>query len=624
MQLRYWTGLAVTVCAATAAAEPPDAATATDLDDVVVTATRTPKRRADTMAASTVIDRAAIERSQAQDVAELLGDTPSLSITNNGGPGKSTGIHMRGTDNNQVLVLVDGVPWGSATTGQAAIADFPVSQIKRIEIVRGPRSSLYGADAAGGVIQIFTRDGHGAKGHGPTPYFSGTAGSHHTWKGQGGISGATERAHYNFSVSGEKTDGFDATTYANDTDHDGYDRVDGSFNAGYRFDNGWSVNGHYLRAEGNNDYDRPPPGTIGTNKSHSVQEVYGLSVAAPLTDIWDSKLLLSRSRDQEADYANGDYRDRTHINTSRRQFSWQNDITLARHQTATLGAEYQQDEVSGSTEYKQNKRGDTGLFGEYQGRFGAHEIDLAGRGDFNQAYGNHATGSITYGYHVNQTYMLTASYGNAFTAPTFNDLYYPDSPGMPPASNPDLKAEKSRTAELGVKATPGWGHWSIHAYQTDIDDQVELNADFTPFNLASARIRGVEGQATAYLGRWRIGASADWLDAKNREHGANYNNALTRRPDYSATLDIDRELLSRFSAGGRVKLVGARYDDPANDHRLGGHALVDLRGEMRVTDAWKLQAKLSNLFDRDYETVRFYNQPGRTFYLTVRYAPGDT
>ncbi|MGN8158979.1 TonB-dependent receptor domain-containing protein [Salinisphaera sp. SWV1] len=608
-------------------ASPPPAAT-TDLNPVVVTATRTPQSRNSTLAATTVITRADIERSQAQSLAELLGDTPSLSIANNGGPGKATSIHLRGTDANQVVVLVDGVRWGSATNGQAAIQDFPVSQIQRIEIVRGPRSSLYGADAVGGVIQIFTRDGKGAKGRGPTPYFSVTGGSYDTWKGQGGVSGATKRLYYNLSVSGEYTGGFNACTgrpfsspkggagcYANQPDRDGYHRADGSANVGYTFDNGWSVNGHYLRSDGHVEYDGPT-----TNQSHSVQAVYGLGVDAPLTDFWDAKLRLSRSRDRSKNYFDGDYVSR--FDTRRDSVSWQNDFALARQQSATVGIDYRRDAVTSSADYKQNKRDNTGVFGEYQGRFGAHEIDLAARDDDNQAYGNHATGSITYGYHVNKTYTLTAAYGNAFNAPTFNDLYYPDTPGFPPASNPDLKPEKSRTGEIGLKATPGWGHWAIHAYQTDINDEITLDANYTPRNVSSARIRGVEGEVTAYIGRWRIGANADWLDAENRGRGPNHGNDLARRPNYSASLHVDRDLFARFAAGASAKLVGSRYNGPANTDRLGGYALFGLTGEMRVTEAWKVQAKLSNMFDRHYQTIDFYNQPGRAVYVTVSYSPG--
>ncbi|MGB7757211.1 MAG: TonB-dependent receptor [Salinisphaera sp.] len=629
MQFRTWPAFAAILGVSSAWGAPPTAAT-TDLSDVVVTATRTPQSSADTLAATTVITRADIERSQARSLAELLGDTPSLSIANSGGPGKATSIHLRGTDANQVLVLVDGVRWGSATNGQAAIQDFPVSQIQRIEIVRGPRSSLYGADAVGGVIQIFTRDGKGAKGRGPTPYFSVTGGSYNTWKGEGGVSGATKRLHYNLSVSGETTGGFNACTgrpfssprggagcYANQPDHDGYHREDGSANLGYRFDNGWSVGAHYLRSNGDAQYDGAT-----TNRSYTVQEVYGVRIDAPLTDFWDSRLSLSRSRDRSKNYFKGDYVSR--FDTRRDSVNWQNDFVLAKQQTATLGVDHRQDEVTSSAVYKQNKRNNTGVFGEYQGRFGAHEIDVAARDDDNQAYGNHATGSVTYGYHVNKTYTLTASYGNAFNAPTFNDLYYPDTPGFPPASNPDLKPEKSHTGEIGFKATPGWGHWAIHAYQTDINDEITLNANYTPENVSSARIRGVEGEATAYLGRWRIGANADWLNAENRGSGANHGNDLPRRPNYSASLHVDRDLFARFSAGASAKLVGSRYNDLANTDKLGGYALFGLRGEMRVTEAWKVQAKLSNLFDRHYQTVDFYNQPGRAAYVTVSYSPGNT
>ena len=144
-------GLAATTGSTWAAPAAPSPSAA-DLGNVTVTATRGAQPTSETLAATSVITRADIVRQQANSLADLLVDTPSITQTNNGGLGKQTNINLRGTDSDQVLVLVDGVRYGSASAGLAALADFPVSQIERIEIVRGPRSSLYGADAVGGVI----------------------------------------------------------------------------------------------------------------------------------------------------------------------------------------------------------------------------------------------------------------------------------------------------------------------------------------------------------------------------------------------------------------------------------------------------------------------------------------
>ena len=609
------------------------AAGVTDLGQVVVTATRTPERLSDTLAATTVIDRTDIERLQARSIGELLADTPSVSIANSGGPGKLTSIFMRGTNSDQVLVLIDGVRFGSATSGLAAIQDLPVAQIQRIEIVRGPRSSLYGADAVGGVIQIFTRDGQGAaSGFKPTPYFSlGGGGSYTSFDGQAGVSGASRRGHYNFSVSGEQTNGFNACTgrpfdapgggagcFADQPDHDGYSRVDGSLNVGYTFAGGLSLGANYLRAQGDNQYDGPT-----ANQSDTVQEIYGVNAALPVTGFWQSSLALGRSRDISTDHLNSVFASR--FESRQDTLSWQNDVTINTHNQLTLGVDYRQDEVASSVAFNQTKRDNKAVFGEYQARYGRHEIDLSGRGDDNQQFGQHATGSITYGFHLTDVYTVTAAYGNAFKAPTFNDLYYPNFPGAPPASNPDLNPEKSRTAELGFKAEPDWGRWSIHAYQTNIDDLITLDADFTPQNLDNARIRGVEGEISAVLGRWRVAANGDWLNAENRTgNDPNRGNDLPRRPKYTVQFDVDRDLFVRFSAGATARYADARYDDIANRTRLGGYPLFDLRGAVRLAEAWRLQAKLSNVLDRDYETVAFYNQPGRAVYFTLRYAPGGT
>lgn len=622
-----------TAAPATAAALPAPA----DLDDVVVTATRTPQTQADTLAATTVITRADIERLQARSVGELLADTPSVTVANQGGPGKLSSIFMRGSNSDQVLVLVDGQRFGSATAGLPAIQDLPVSQIQRIEIVRGPRSSLYGSDAMGGVIQIFTRNGQGLQNeHAITPYFSIGGGRYDSYEGQVGVSGSTQRAHYNLSFSGQQSHGFNACTgrpfgapgggagcFADQPDDDGYQRVDGSFNGGYTFDNGWAVNANYLRAEGDNQYD----GTTA-NQSDTTQEVYGVSVAAPLTDIWQSTLSLGRSRDISDDHLitqGGDIvTDADRFQTQTDTLTWQNDVAINDANLVTLGIDYRQDEVASTVDFNRRKRDNKAVFGEYQGRYGAHEIDLAARGDDNQQFGQHATGSVTYGLHLNKVYTATLSYGNAFHAPTFNDLYYPSFPGSPPAANPDLDPEKSQTAEIGLKAVPGWGAWSVHAYQTKYQDLITLDQNFTPQNLDSARVRGIEGELKAYLGQWRLGGNANWLAAQNQTQNSQYANHLPRRPDYSLQFDIDRDLFSRFSAGATARYEDARYDDLANKRELGGYALFDLRGEVRLDDAWKLQAKLSNLLDKDYETVAFYNQPGRAVFFTLSYTPNGT
>lgn len=598
----------------------PPAATPQRLAGIVVTATRTPRPGTDELAPTTVITRAQIEQSQARSVDDLLRRAPGVNIANQGGPAQLTSIFMRGTNADHVLVLVDGVRYGDATSGLAAIQDLPVSDIKRIEIVRGPRSSLYGSDAIGGVIQIFTRDGKGKGSHGPTPYFSLGAGSYETYKGDAGLSYAGKRGHYDLNVSGANSQGFNACSgrpsgapgggagcFADQPDHDGYSRVSSSLRAGYRFANGVKLDGHYLRSNGHNQYD----GTV-SNRSATVQEVYGVTAADRLLKPWKAKLTLGHSRDLSRNKLNKAFASR--FETMRDSIGLQNDVSLNPNNLLTFGVDYRREHVSGSTAYDKTSRHNTGIFAQYQGYRGHQELELAGRGDDNAQFGQHATGSIAWGWRFNDTYKFTVSYGTAFKAPTFNDLYYPG------YSNPNLSPEKSRTTDVGFIAHPAWGHWSIHAYQTRIRDLIVLDNTYTPQNIGRARQRGVETDIGAYLGPWQISANATWLDAQNRASGPNHGNQLPRRPRYTANFDLDRRF-GRFSAGTDVSVVSSRYDDAANTRRLSAYALVGLRGAVHLNADWQIQARLSNLLNRHYHTVAFYNQPGRSLFVTLRYQP---
>ena len=622
-------GMALLLCTPLCGySQSPSVARAEPENYSVVTATRTPQLRSETLAPTTVITRADIERLQARSVQELLQRSPGVSISNQGGDGKLTSLFLRGTESDQILVLVDGVRYGSATAGLAAFQDLPVAQIERIEIVRGPRSALYGSEAIGGVIQIFTRDGSEA-GEGAKPYFSLSAGRYDTYEGQAGLSARSERAHYNVSLSATRTDGFDAcsgrapdpVTFAggagcftdNENDDDGYDRVAGSLSAGYQFDSGLKLDLHVLRADGEADFD----GFV--NSTETRQQIYSVSAAYRPVQIWNTKLSVSRSYDESDNLSNGAFFNT--FDTQRDSVSWQNDITVFGDDLITAGVDYRNERVSSTEAFKESSRYNLGGFLQYLAVLGDHQLQAAVRDDENEQFGNQFTGNAGYGWSFLPGYKLTLSYGTAFKAPTFNDLYFPDFPGFPPASNPDLEPEESESYEIGLLGEQAWGRWSLHAYETNIDDLIALDANFTPFNVNEARIRGVELGLGTEVKQWLVNLSGTWLDARDRSNGANTGNDLARRPDWSAQLDIDRPI-RWFSLGGSIYTASAAFDDPANTISLDPYVLLDLRGEVRVSDAWRVQAKLANLLDEDYETAAFFNQPGRSLFITLRYQPG--
>ena len=579
------------------------------LKAVIVTATRTAQTADATLAAVTVLTRQDIERSQAQSVGDLLGGLPGISLANNGGLGKTTSVFLRGTEAGHVLVLVDGVKVGSATLGATAFEYLPVGQIERIEIVRGPRSSLYGSEAIGGVIQIFTRRGGGAL----TPAFSLGAGSHRSGQAMLGVSGGGADSWFNFSASAIDTDGFNACNgssragcYTFEPDRDGYRNASASARAGHRFAGGAEIDVRWLRSSNRNKFDG---GFV--NEAQAVQQVFGANLRFSPLSPWRVTLLAGRSQDDNDNFKDGVFMSR--FNTQRDTLSLQNDVELGASRLLTLGFDYQDDSIVADTVYTVTSRDNTGVFAQYQADFGAHNLQFSLRNDDNRQFGNRATGGAAWGYALGDGLRLTASYGTAFKAPTFNDLYYPG------YGNANLKPESSRSAELGLRGAKGHGNWALNVFHTEVDELIAFDADtYAPGNVASARIRGLEAVAGARVAQWRANAGLTLLAPENRSAGAYNGKLLARRAEQTLRLDLDRELGS-YRIGATLLAVGERFDDLANTRRLGGYATLDLRAEYPFARDWLLQARAANLFDRDYETAAFYNQPGRSLFVTVRY-----
>ena len=580
-----------------------------------VTAARTPQSNVDTLASVTVIDRDEIERRQAHSVQDALRGVPGLSFSNNGGLGKATSVFLRGAESDQVLVLVDGVRVGSATLGTTSIQDIPIDQVERIEVVRGPRSSLYGADAIGGVIQIFTRKGGGAL----TPRLSLGGGSHGTQDYSAGLSGGGERGWFNIGASHLQTRGFNSCDglpfppgggcFTDEPDHDGYRNTGVSARAGYRLTDSLSAEAHYLRGEGENEYDGS---VFSSNSSDYTQDVLGARMDWQVLPAWQMSLSGGRSRDLADAFHDDSFR--SAFNSNRYSASWLNVFAIGAAQRLTLGADWLDDRVSGTTDYDQDSRDNAAGFAQYQGQFGSHELTAAVRRDDNQQFGGHTTGSLAWGYRFSPTLRVMASWGSAFKAPTFNELYFPF------FGNPSLDPEEADSYELGVAGQHGAVDWSLNLYRTDIDELIGFDASFVPVNIDKTRIRGLEAIASTRLAGWDLAANLSVLDPENRGQDANRGNQLPRRAKLLGRLDADRSL-GAWRLGASLYGEGRRYDDIANTTELGGYVTFDLRAAYALTRDWSLEGKLANALDKHYRTAGLFNQDGRNAMLTVRYAP---
>ncbi|MEA3639478.1 MAG: TonB-dependent vitamin B12 receptor [Lamprobacter sp.] len=591
---------------------------AASLAPIVVTATRTAQTADETLASVTVIDRAEIDRRQSKTMVDILRGVPGVAISSSGGPGQPSSVFLRGTESDHTLVLIDGIKIGSATIGSTPWQNIPTDQIERIEVVRGPRSSLYGSEAIGGVIQIFTRRGRAMP---LTPRLSLGAGSHNTIRTSGGLSAGNERGWFDANLGFEQSAGFNACNgepfvggcFVDEPDADGYSNKNAALSGGWRFSDRFSLEADVLRSEGDVDFDGS---AFAGNRNKTILQVARLQAKAQPLDVWSSKVEVGRSWDKSRIFYNDLFLNR--FDTRRDRLGWQNDIQLGAAQQLTLGIDYQRDEVTTKPTFAEDSRDNTGVFGQYLGRFGSADLQLSLRQDDDSQFGGHGTGNAALGYTLANGLRLTASYGTAFKAPTFNELYYPG------FGNPDLEPEQSWSAELGLSGPHPWGRWSANLYQTDIDDLISTTLVapnlYLPENVDRSRIRGLELWTTAELGGWIMDANLTLLDPRNESSGPNQGHLLPRRPEQAFRLDADRQF-GRIGVGGSLFVSGRRFDDAANRTRLDGFSLIDLRADYAFSDALRLQARVENLFDEEYETVAYYNQPGRTLLLTLLYQP---
>jgi vitamin B12 transporter len=586
-----------------------------ELDEVVVTATRTAITTDAALAPVEVIGRDEILRAQATSLADLLRGRAGINITNQGGDGKLTTMFVRGSESDHVLVLIDGVRVGSATSGLVSFQDLPVSLIDRIEIVRGPRSSLYGSEAIGGVIQIFTRRDRGDASF----RFHAGAGSHGRREGGIGIGGGSERGWFGLDAGFKRTDGIDACRGAGfpvfagcfvdgQTDRDGYTQHAFSLRGGVNIGDSVVLQGHGLRVSGENEYD----GSFVDN-SDIVQQVVGATLKWQAGERVAVQFAAGSNKDESENFLGtvsaGEFA------TQRDSASVQADFTLAERQVLTAGLDWLRDRVDSDTGYDDTRRSNRAVFAQYQGGFGAHDLQLAVRRDDNDQFGGKTTGSAAWGMGFAEHWRVTASYGTAFKAPTFNELYFPF------FGNPDLRPEHSKTFDLGLAWRGERTRVALNAFETRVDDLIAYDGSiFLPNNIEKTRLRGAELQVDTAVFGWNIVGAASWLDPENRAPGLNDGKDLPRRARETARIDVDRAF-GDFSVGLTGVANGERYDDLGNTRRVDGFATLDLRAEYRFAQHWTLQARVANVFDEQYETTSFYNQPGRTWSLMLRFQP---
>ena len=578
---------------------------------VIVTATRLAENISDSNVHVTVITAAAIAEGGYTSLTEVLQARGGVEITSTGGLGQPSAVFMRGAGSGHTLLLVDGLRMSSATAGSTAFEHIPVSQIERIEIVPGPLSGVYGSDAIGGVIQIFTRGGSA----GTTVKLS--IGRYGTREFSGGIGRRVNDTEFSLNAGLLENSGFSATKPTipfnqHNPDRDGYRNSNLSGRLVQHFGANHELGATAFYSNGATHFDSGPT-TDDVNRQ--TLQAYSLFSRNKFSSDWSSLVRIGTSSDNLATV--GAFSSR--FRTDQRQALWQIDVKVPIG-TVIGGLEYLGERVTSTSNYKLSERTVKSAFLGYRGDFGAHGVQANVRHDDNSQFGAHHTGSFGYGYRFTPEWRVRTSIGTAFKAPTFNDLYFPD---FAPFyfSNPNLRPERSRNREIGLNYDREQQHVSATLFRNKISDLVVVVTDTTTFvsttqNLSAVRIDGAELAWHGVLWGLNMRANATVQDPRDDISGKQ----LRRRSKRFGTFGIEKAL-GPWKVGVETIASGVRFDSTseAPATRLHGYAVTNLTARYTLAKDWSMLARWGNIFDRNYETVQFYNTPRSNAMVSLMY-----
>ncbi|MEX8194429.1 TonB-dependent receptor domain-containing protein [Comamonas guangdongensis] len=600
------TGLAAALVCMACAAQAQQLALA--LGETVVTANRIEQPLSDLVADMSIVDRQTIETAGAAGVADVLARLPGVQMVRTGGVGSNTSVYLRGAETRFTAVYIDGVRIDSQSTGGASWQDIPLEAIDRIEVLRGPAAAVYGSDAIGGVVQIFTKKGEGK----PTPYVGLGWGSRGTVKAQTGISGGQNGWDYSLGASHASSNGFDARTVPGfNPDADGYRNNAFNGRIGYQITPNQRVEATALSSYMNAGYDATVSKTAPMADDRSIYKMsaLGLNWQAKWSDVYSTRLQYTQSRDYY-ETRPSPYKTDTRLHNYLFQNEWKLGV-----QTVTAALERREDSlVNGNIDRSRSQNALALGYGLHSGK---HTLQLNARHDRDSEFGGNTTGSAAYGYEFLPHWRATASAGNAFRAPTLYQRFsmYGDS---------SLQPEKARNVELGLKWGKGSDSFSATVYRNNVSNLINYvgktgtcPGNVGAFggcyaNVANARYEGITFAASTRIGVVNLQGSVDFQNP--RDTGKDLQ--LARRSKRYANLSADT-LVAGWKLGVEMQMAGRRFDDAANKYVLGGYTLWNLSAQKQLSRQWSLVARLNNLSDKTYELARTYATEGRSAYVGV-------
>jgi vitamin B12 transporter len=566
---------------------------ASELPPLVVTATRTPQ--ADTAAPVSVIEQAELERAAANDIGDVLRFHSGFELGRNGGPGQSASVFMRGMDSNHSLILLNGVKLNPATIGGAALHNINPALLERIEIVKGPRSSLYGADAIGGVVQLFTRRGN-------SRHFSLSGGETAQVSGGAGLKNDTGSLHADFAYLSA-----DAQTRLDSPHTSEHDNLSVNVGADWRMGEvGLSVN--HFQADGNTeylDYFLTPLDQEYLNSASAVSLDFSPS------NIWYSKVQLSMMQDEIEQNQSSDF-----AHTRRTSLDWQNDIESGAR-LWTLGVTVNREDASSSIYGSSFDTGidSYGLFVQNDMRFGRHHFTASLRYSEHEAFDGEITGSLDAAVLLRPGLEALANIGTAFRAPDATDRF-----GY--GGNPDLQPETAQHAEIGLRWQTDTQRVVATLFHTDVDDLITFHdpdgylgpLDGRNVNLARSRNQGFEFSYRGQFDALTTRLQGIVQDPRNRDS----DRQLARRAKAQISAGVDYRYGKTVWSADLLH-SGKRKDSDFSEVEMDAYTLLNLGAQWTFMKHWTLFAKLENALDEEYELASGYYTPRQAGWIGVRF-----
>jgi len=578
----------------------------TTMDTIVVTANRTAVPISDVLAPISIITSDDIERLQLSNMSDILTRMTGVQSYGSGGLGSTTSLFIRGGNTEHSLVLLDGIRISSASNGGSALQLIDTSSIDRIELVRGPRTSLYGADAVSAVLNITTK-----KAVNNSAAIRTSIGGYGEQKSSLRLETIQNNTQAYVQISHETLGGFDRSendSFSN-KDKDEFRNSHLQANLSQRWNDSNNSQFSYQTSHGKSDFDQVcneydasfnPTEVACSPYSETIQEVLSAKNLFFINNELNIAANFSRSIDDSEIL--GSTTDAT-FKTTRHSYSLTADAQVSSILKTVSGVESYSEELNSSNNYQESKRQNNAAFSQWMLDTDVIEIQLGVRYDDNESYGSNVTRSVVVGRNLSSNWLAIASWGEAFRAPTFNDLYWPTS------GNPNLDPESSESYDITLKFHNENSHFYATVFHNSVDNLIawapNSSGAWQPSNINNAKMEGVELELAYIADSFSLQTNYTWMEPKDTNTGKQLQNRSKQLMNINADYT-----LSALSFGLTVSAQDKSFANSNNSTELAGFAILDLRSTYRNSQNLKFDFAITNILDKEYQRRNGFNEAG--------------